>query len=135
MFAVGFLGWTWDAFDFFTVSLTITEIATDFGVPNSEVSWVGFARNAGSLKFSNADSYQGLTVTLMLRSVGALIFGSLADRYGRKWPFIINLSCLIALELGTGFTHTLSEFLAVRALFGICMGGLCYLRESASHAY
>ena len=32
--------WTWDAFDFFTVSLTVTEIAKDFGVANSQVSWV-----------------------------------------------------------------------------------------------
>lgn len=40
MFCVGFLGWTWDAFDFFTVSLCITEIAKDFGVENSDVSWV-----------------------------------------------------------------------------------------------
>lgn len=40
MFLVGFLGWVWDAFDFFTVSLCITEIAGEFGVPNSNVSWV-----------------------------------------------------------------------------------------------
>jgi MFS transporter, SHS family, lactate transporter len=65
-----------------------------------------------------------LTVTLMLRSVGALIFGSLSDRYGRKWPFVINLSALIVLELGTGFTNNLDQFLAVRALFGIAMGGV-----------
>lgn len=63
----------------------------------------------------------------MLRSVGALIFGSLSDRYGRKWPFVINLSALIVLELGTGFTHNLSQFLAVRSLFGIAMGGTCLI--------
>lgn len=40
MFSVGFLGWTWDAFDFFTVSLTVTEISKDFGASNSDVSWV-----------------------------------------------------------------------------------------------
>lgn len=40
MFAAGFLGWTWDAFDFFTVSMTITEISADFGVSYSDVSWV-----------------------------------------------------------------------------------------------
>jgi SHS family lactate transporter-like MFS transporter len=40
MFTVGFLGWTWDAFDFFTVSLTVTEIATDFGKSEAAVSWV-----------------------------------------------------------------------------------------------
>lgn len=40
MFIAGWLGWTWDSFDFFTVSLTVTEIARDFGVDNSEVTWV-----------------------------------------------------------------------------------------------
>jgi SHS family lactate transporter-like MFS transporter len=41
MFAAGFLGWTWDSFDFFTVSMTITEISETFGVSYSDVSWVG----------------------------------------------------------------------------------------------
>lgn len=40
MFSVGFLGWMWDAFDFFTVSLCVTEIAEDFGVSNAAVTWV-----------------------------------------------------------------------------------------------
>ncbi len=66
---------------------------------------------------------QGLTVTLMLRSVGALIFGSMADRYGRKWPMIINLCLFIILELGSGFCQNISQFLALRSLYGIAMGG------------
>jgi len=61
---------------------------------------------------------------LMLRSVGSIIFGIAADRYGRKWPFIINNVLFIILELGTGFTQTYNQFLACRALFGIAMGGL-----------
>jgi MFS family permease len=69
----------------------------------------------------------------MLRSVGALIFGSLADRYGRKWPMIINLCAFIVLELGTGFTNNLHQFLGVRALYGIAMGGTQFWkRESKS---
>ncbi|KAJ5094924.1 carboxylic acid transporter [Penicillium argentinense] len=105
MFFVGFLGWTWDAFDFFTVSLTVTEIAQDFDVSVTSVTW-------------------GITVTLMLRSVGALASGFFADRYGRKWPFIINLCFFIILELGSGFCQNLRQFLGVRALYGIAMGGL-----------
>lgn len=95
MFAVGFAGWTWDAFDFFTVSLCITEISEDFGVENSAVSW-------------------GITVTLMLRSLGALIAGSLSDRFGRKWVMIANLALFIVFELGSGFAQNLSQFLGVR---------------------
>jgi MFS transporter, SHS family, lactate transporter len=60
----------------------------------------------------------------MFRSVGSTIFGIAADRYGRKWPFVVNNILFIVLELGTGFTQTYGQFLAVRALFGIAMGGL-----------
>jgi len=59
----------------------------------------------------------------MLRSVGAPIFGSMADRYGRKWPMIINLCLFIILELGSGFCQNISQFLALRSLYGIAMGG------------
>lgn len=60
----------------------------------------------------------------MLRSVGAIIFGIASDRYGRKWPFVVNNILFIVLELGTGFAQTYQGFLACRALFGIAMGGL-----------
>jgi len=60
----------------------------------------------------------------MFRSVGAITFGIAADRYGRKWPFVVNNLLFIVLELGTGFTQTFHQFLAVRAMFGIAMGGL-----------
>ncbi len=37
---------------------------------------------------------------------------------------MINNLLFVVLELGTGFTQTYKQFLAVRALFGIAMGGL-----------
>lgn len=102
---VAFFGWTWDAFDFFSVSLTVTDLAETFGKTVTQISW-------------------GITVVLMLRSVGAVLFGLAADKWGRKWPFIINILMFIALELGTGFSQTYKQFLACRALFGIAMGGI-----------
>ena len=50
MFTVGFLGWTWDSFDFFTVSLTVSEIATDFQVNVASVSWVSEITSAPPTK-------------------------------------------------------------------------------------
>jgi SHS family lactate transporter-like MFS transporter len=71
-----------------------------------------------------SDITWGITLTLMLRSVGAAIFGIIGDRYGRKWPYIVNIGLLIVLEMSTGFVQTFQQFLAVRALFGIAMGGI-----------
>lgn len=53
-----------------------------------------------------------------------LVLGIAADRYGRKWPFVVNNILFIVLELGTGFCQDYKQFLACRALFGIAMGGL-----------
>lgn len=60
----------------------------------------------------------------MLRSVGAITFGIASDRYGRKWPFVVNQLLFVAIELGGGFCQTYKQFLACRAIFGIAMGGL-----------
>ncbi|KAL9099057.1 MAG: hypothetical protein Q9163_005386 [Psora crenata] len=104
-FLVAFLAWSWDAFDFFTVSLTVPYLSKQFDKKPSQITW-------------------GITLVLMFRSVGSVIFGIAADRYGRKWPFIVNNMLFVVLELGTGFCNTYSEFLACRALFGVAMGGL-----------
>ncbi|KAF2137141.1 uncharacterized protein K452DRAFT_329368 [Aplosporella prunicola CBS 121167] len=104
-FLVAFIAWTWDAFDFFTVSLTVEDLAESFDKSKKDITW-------------------GITLVLMLRSVGSIIFGIAADRWGRKWPFVVNNVLFIILELGTGFCQTYNQFLGVRALFGIAMGGL-----------
>ncbi|KIM32985.1 hypothetical protein M408DRAFT_326659 [Serendipita vermifera MAFF 305830] len=105
MFLCAFLGWTWDAFDFFTVSLTVSDLAKDFGKSNADITW-------------------GITLVLMLRSVGAIIFGLAADRYGRKWPWVVNNILFIIFELATGFCQNFTQFLVVRSFYGIAMGGL-----------
>ncbi|KAI1432890.1 sugar transporter family protein [Xylaria sp. CBS 124048] len=104
-FSIACFAWAWDAFDFFSVSLTASDLAKTFDKSVADITW-------------------GITLVLLLRSVGSIIFGIAADRYGRKWPFIINNLLFIIIELATGFTQTYSQFLGVRALFGIAMGGL-----------
>ena len=88
-----------------TVSLTVSDLAKTFDKTTTDITW-------------------GITLVLMFRSVGSTIFGIAADRYGRKWPFVVNNLLFIVLELGTGFCQTYKQFLACRALFGIAMGGL-----------
>lgn len=65
-----------------------------------------------------------VTLALMTRPLGGAFFGILADKYGRRGPFIFNCLLLIVFELATGFCQTYDQFLAARALFGFSMGGI-----------
>jgi SHS family lactate transporter-like MFS transporter len=102
--AAGFLGWTLDAFDFFVVVFLLDTLAAQFAVPKSRIILT-------------------LTATLALRPVGAIIFGMLADRYGRRIPLMANVIYFSVIELLSGFSTTFTQFLILRALFGIGMGG------------
>ncbi|KAJ2773181.1 Carboxylic acid transporter [Coemansia nantahalensis] len=103
-FAVACLGWMVDALDFFCVVMTTTELADAFGKKPSDIT-------------------SAITVTLMLRPVGALLFGLAADRYGRRIPLIVNLSLFTVIELASGFAQNLQTFIGLRAVYGILMGG------------
>jgi SHS family lactate transporter-like MFS transporter len=100
----GFLGWTLDAFDFFIVVMTLTAIAKEFGRTDTEIAL-------------------SITLTLGFRPVGALIFGLMADRYGRRIPLMMNLVFYAAIEVLSGLAPSYASFLVLRALFGIGMGG------------
>ena len=60
------------------------------------------------------------------------MFGIISDRFGRKWPLVINLIVVAVLELGAGFVNTYEAFLGVRSLFGIGMGGIWGLAASTA---
>lgn len=99
-----FLGWTLDAFDFFIMVFVVSDIAGDFHTTVKHVAY-------------------GITLTLAMRPVGALIFGYLADRYGRK-PTLMSVIVLYSgFELACAFAPSLTVFLILRAGFGIAMGG------------
>lgn len=104
-FLLGWSGWTVDAFDFFVTSVTASSIAQTLGVSLKSVTW-------------------GITLVLMFRSLGAVIFGFISDTYGRRPAFLLAAAIFVVIEIGTGFIQTLPQFLAVRAIFGISMGGM-----------
>ena len=100
----GFLGWTLDAFDFFVVVFLLDVLAEQFHVSKGEIIFT-------------------TTMTLVFRPVGAILFGLLADRYGRRIPLMANVIYFSIIELLSGFSTTFTQFIILRALFGIGMGG------------
>lgn len=103
-FISGFAGWTLDGLDFFLVVFSLTAIGRTFGKPDATVSLA-------------------LTATLALRPIGAFLFGLCADRYGRRVPIAVNFALFAVVEVLTALAHTFVQFLVIRAIFGIVMGG------------
>jgi SHS family lactate transporter-like MFS transporter len=99
-----FLGWTLDAFDYFLLVFCVPAIAADFHATTAAVA-------------------VALALTLAFRPVGAILFGWMAERYGRRPTLILNIVCYSVLELSCAFAPSLHVLLILRALFGIAMGG------------
>ncbi len=98
------LGWSLDAFDFFILIFCVSAISHDFhsGIPAVT---------------------QAIFLTLAFRPIGALLFGAMADKFGRRPTLMINIACFSVLELACAFAPSLHVLLILRALFGVAMGG------------
>ena len=103
-FVAAFLGWTMDSLDFFLLVFCIKAIAGEFHAQTSAV--VG-----------------GVVLTQAFRPVGAILFGMLADRYGRRPVLMMNILSFSVIELACACAPSLNALLALRALFGLAMGG------------
>jgi SHS family lactate transporter-like MFS transporter len=103
-FVSALLGWTMDAFDYFIVVLVYAEIAEDFGVSLTKMAFV-------------------TTVTLLMRPVGALLFGIWADRIGRRTPLIVDVCFYSLVGFACAFAPNYTVLLVLRLLYGIGMGG------------
>jgi len=103
-FLAAFLGWTMDSLDFFILIFCIPAIAKEFHTQPSAVLGAVF-------------------LTQAFRPVGALLFGMLADRYGRRQVLMANILSFSVIELACAFAPSLTVLLALRALFGLAMGG------------
>jgi SHS family lactate transporter-like MFS transporter len=100
----GFLGWTLDAFDFFILTLIVEDIAKAFGKTRPEIALA-------------------ITMTLAMRPAGAIIFGLMADRFGRRIPLMINVVFYAIISVLCGLAPSYGVFMLLRMLFGIGMGG------------
>jgi SHS family lactate transporter-like MFS transporter len=99
-----FLGWTMDAFDYFLVVLVYADIAEEFGVSLTRMAFL-------------------TTATLLMRPIGAAIFGVWADKAGRKKVLIIDVSFYSIVGFACAFAPNFTVLLVLRLLYGIGMGG------------
>jgi SHS family lactate transporter-like MFS transporter len=103
-FFASFLGWTLDAFDFFLLVFVIPHVASDLHHPIPDIALT-------------------ITLTLAMRPIGAIFFGYLADRFGRKPSLMLDILFYSMMEFLTGFSRSYEAFLMLRLLYGIGMGG------------
>ncbi|CKE83177.1 major facilitator family protein [Streptococcus pneumoniae] len=98
------LGWLFDAMDVGMLSFVMVALQKDWGLSTQEMGWIGSINSIGM-------------------AVGALVFGILSDKIGRKSVFIITL-LLFSIGSGlTALTTTLAMFLVLRFLIGMGLGG------------
>ena len=97
-------GWALDALDFFVFVFCLKSISGEF---HTDVKAVA----------------EGIFLTLACRPIGALAFGWLAEKYGRRPILMVNVLSYSAVQLATAFAPNLATLLALRALFGFAMGG------------
>jgi SHS family lactate transporter-like MFS transporter len=103
-FIACFLGWSLDAFDFFILVFCVSALATQFQTKVSVIT-------------------EAIFLTLAMRPVGAILFGLMADRFGRRPTLMFDIVAYSVFELASAFAPSLKVFLIMRAFFGIAMGG------------
>ncbi|NNG40153.1 MFS transporter [Flexivirga sp. ID2601S] len=103
-FAAAYLGWAMDAFDYFLVVLIYAQIAKDFGKSLTEMSLI-------------------TTMTLIMRPVGAFLFGLWADRVGRRIPLMVDVIFYSIVGFLCAFAPNFTVLMVLRMLYGLGMGG------------
>ncbi|HEY4005163.1 MAG TPA: MFS transporter [Pseudonocardia sp.] len=103
-FTAALLGWMMDAFDYFIVVFVYAAIAKDFHISNEKVVFL-------------------TTATLVMRPVGAIIFGLWADRRGRRIPLLVDVAFYSVVGFLCAFAPNFTVLIILRMLYGIGMGG------------
>ena len=103
-FLATWLGWVLDGFDFTILTFLLVDIGRTFSVDQAALGALG-------------------SVTLLFRVVGGIGAGTAADRWGRKGPLMFSILWYSTFAFLSGFSTSYGMLFALRALFGIGMGG------------
>jgi SHS family lactate transporter-like MFS transporter len=104
-FWAAFLGWVLDGFDFTILTFILIDIQRAFTIDRALAGALG-------------------TVTLFTRLLGGVLAGTAADRWGRKAPLMLSILWFALFSGLSGFSTSYTMLFALRALFGLGMGGV-----------
>jgi MFS family permease len=98
------LGWMLDAFDVMLYSLIVVNLMFAFQMSKETAGFLG-------------------SLTLIAAAVGGMIFGVIADRFGRTKAMIIAIAVYSVFTAACGFSVTIMQLGIFRFLLGLGMGG------------
>ena len=98
------LGWALDALDVMLFSLTLASVIAELGLTKTQAGALG-------------------SITLLGGAAGGLIFGHIADRFGRTKAMIASVLLYSVFTAACGLSQNLWQFAVFRALLGLGMGG------------
>jgi MFS family permease len=98
------IGWMLDAMDFMLYAMAIGQLRAYFQFGDDTAGLLG-------------------TVTLIMSGIGGLLFGYVADRFGRTRAMMGTILLFSVASLGAATSQTVLQLLLWRALLGIGMGG------------
>lgn len=104
LLAIAGFGWLFDALDVGILSFVIAALAIDWSLTPQQMGWIGSMNSIGM-------------------AVGALVFGLLADKYGRKNIFMWTLIIFSVASGLSALTTTLAAFMILRFFVGMGLGG------------
>lgn len=97
-------GWMLDAMDFMLYAMALGQLRSYFGFDDATAGLLG-------------------TVTLVMSGVGGLLFGYVADRFGRTRALMGTIAVFSLASLGAATSQSVIQLLLWRAILGIGMGG------------
>src|SRR5690348_52446 len=92
-----------DGYDLIVISGALLQLQPHFNLDKGQVGWLGAAAFFGS-------------------AVGALFFGDLTDRVGRRRIFVLNLIAFVGLALLSAAITQVWMLFVIRVLIGVAIG-------------
>jgi len=98
------LGWMLDSFDVMLYALVLSALILDLGMSTATAGLLG-------------------SLTLVASAAGGLLFGVVADRYGRTRALIWSILIYSVFTAACGFAQSVAQLAVFRVCLGIGMGG------------